>query len=369
MPGVGRRITELDGVRGIAILLVLVWHYVQNQLRPENGSLLAGVRQALGFTWSGVDLFFVLSGFLIAGILIDNRERPGYFRAFYARRVCRIFPLYYLNIAIFLVCMAWLGDRMPVLAPLFRDNGVPLWTYIPFLQNIAMSEANSGGVGWLSVTWSLAVEEQFYLLFPLLVWWVTPSRLPWLFVWFIATAVYLRFFSPGLSAYVNTLWRADALMLGALLAWLVRVPGALDKLERWRGFLLAVLLMAGGAVVIAGAQGVLRLGGAVSHFLLALFYAVLVLYALLSRDGAAGRFFRLPVLVWLGTISFGVYLIHTWVSRLVHALLRGAEPSIHSFSDAGVTVVALLVTLAMAHVSFHWYEKRFIRAGRKVAYG
>ena len=213
-----KRLPELDGIRGCAIMLVLVWHYVQNQLHPEIGSGLAYFKQAIGFTWSGVDLFFVLSGFLIAGILMDQRRKPHYFRTFYVRRVCRIFPLYYLNLAIFLVMLSWQSGQSAVFAPLYGGSEVPLWSYVTFTQNVFMGAHNSAGPGWLAVTWSLAVEEQFYLFLPLIVWFVSRRNLPWVFLWIAGSAVFLRASMPGLSAYINTPWRADSLMIGALLA-------------------------------------------------------------------------------------------------------------------------------------------------------
>ena len=111
----GKRLPELDGVRGLAILLILLWHYVQNQLVVEVGSPLAYLKQALGFSWSGVDLFFVLSGFLIAGILLDNRGKSNYFRVFFIRRVCRIFPLYYLYFSLFLVLIMLQAAEWPAM--------------------------------------------------------------------------------------------------------------------------------------------------------------------------------------------------------------------------------------------------------------
>ena len=103
-PGRGSsRTPELDGIRGIAILLVLIWHYPINQIRGEHGSVFHLVQQSLGWTWSGVDLFFVLSGFLIGGTLLDNRRASNYFQVFYIRRACRIVPLYFLLLLAFAV--------------------------------------------------------------------------------------------------------------------------------------------------------------------------------------------------------------------------------------------------------------------------
>lgn len=101
--GESKRIPQLDGLRGIAILLILIWHYVVCQVSYFPNLFCVQVIQALNFTWSGVDLFFVLSGFLIGGILLDHRKADNYFQVFYIRRICRIFPLYFLWMAIFCV--------------------------------------------------------------------------------------------------------------------------------------------------------------------------------------------------------------------------------------------------------------------------
>ena len=363
-----KRLPELDGIRGCAILLVLVWHYVQNQLRPEVGSGLAYVKQALGFTWSGVDLFFVLSGFLIAGILMDQRGTPHYFRTFYVRRVCRIFPLYYLNLGIFLVMLSWQPVHTGVFGLLFGGGEVPLWSYFTFTQNIFMGVHNSAGPGWLAVTWSLAVEEQFYLFLPLIVWYVPREKLPLVFLWIAGTAVFLRASMTGLSAYINTPWRADSLMAGALLAYLVRMPYFLENARKYRTLMLTVLVVSAVGLMLAAINGKLQLGGTFTHLSLALVYTLLILLALVNQGGILSRLLRNRGLIWLGGISYGVYIIHTWISRLVHGLVRSASPQIASWSDAATTLLALVITLIMAHFSYRWIESRFVRLGHSVKY-
>jgi len=363
-----RRLPELDGVRGCAIALVLVWHYVQNQIHAETGSLLDHFKQAIGFTWSGVDLFFVLSGFLIAGILLDNRDKPHYFKAFYVRRICRIFPLYYLNLGLFFLFMVLEFDLVPPMRSLFEDNTVPLWAYLTFTQNISMAVQNSGGANWLAVTWSLAVEEQFYLLFPLLIRYVPVQRLPLVFIGFAGMAVYMRFSLPGLSAYINTPWRADSLMVGALLAYMVRVPGLPDKARSYRFAIGLVFVLAVTVLGFMNIKGELTLGGTLTHLLLAVTFALFLLLVLLNREGVLGSVLRNRVLMWLGTISYGVYILHTGISRLVHMLVRNTQPSIDSWSGTATTVLALAVTLLVAQISYQWFERRFIRYGHTVSY-
>src|SRR5689334_17828355 len=141
-----KRIPQLDGVRGIAVLLVIVLHYIRYPLDH-----VPAVRFFLEYTWSGVDLFFVLSGFLICGILLDHRESSNYFSVFYIRRSLRILPLYSLCVLSYVL----LKDRIPV-EEMFQD-GIPTWSYVLFVQNYFMgSEGHFGGV-WLGGTWSLAI--------------------------------------------------------------------------------------------------------------------------------------------------------------------------------------------------------------------
>jgi len=108
-----KRIAQLDGVRGVAILMVLIWHYCYCQIVTVPHSIGGKAAQLIILTWSGVDLFFVLSGFLIAGILVDHRNASNFFRVFYLRRVCRIFPLYYVLVGSF-ASMALFPLKLPM---------------------------------------------------------------------------------------------------------------------------------------------------------------------------------------------------------------------------------------------------------------
>ncbi len=162
------RVPELDGLRGLAILLVIICHYVGNANHGAVGKWQYRMLSAFNIGWSGVDLFFVLSGFLIGGILLDQRESLNYFRAFYMRRVFRILPLYYgwtLLFGVLVLAATWLAPgRFPVA---YQD----LWqvpVHLLFLQNFWIGMQKWPWI-WFVVTWSLAVEEQFYLVAPLLV--------------------------------------------------------------------------------------------------------------------------------------------------------------------------------------------------------
>ena len=154
-----RRIPELDGLRGVAILLVLFCHYVSSVVNLPIHTFGSRLVILLNLTWSGVDLFFVLSGFLIGGILLEVRDSPRYFRTFYGRRVFRIVPIYALMLMFYWVSKA-VARSGPAIAWLF-DKPLPWIAYATFTQNIGMAWVHFFGAMPLAITWSLAVEEQF----------------------------------------------------------------------------------------------------------------------------------------------------------------------------------------------------------------
>jgi peptidoglycan/LPS O-acetylase OafA/YrhL len=214
------RIPQLDGLRGIAILLVIFWHYYMNG--GGNSSPFYEKKlweRLLSLSWSGVDLFFVLSGFLIGGILMEKQKTSNYFRIFYLRRFCRIFPLYFallFSLGGFLY-FCWPPD---ILAPQSQKNAyyfltgdfhkVPWWSYPLFLQNFFLTYHNQFDSTWLSVTWSLAIEEQFYLVLPLLIRFIPPSRLPYVLILLIFVAPVFRLF----CLYFNILKKSSAFRQG-----------------------------------------------------------------------------------------------------------------------------------------------------------
>src|SRR3954469_17134562 len=211
----------LDGLRGIAILAVIVYHYA---FELQHGHGLGGaIYELLHQGRHGVDLFFVLSGFLITGILLDTRESPRYFRTFYARRILRIFPLYFFYLAaVALLLTRWWTSH-------FGYNpwaGVSFWPYFLYFENFKSHHMfNDLFLGHL---WSLAVEEQFYTVWPLLVALMPRRLLGWTAMGFVCFAVIYRFCMVGksleVSFFVNTFTVAslDSLALGALTAMLLR---------------------------------------------------------------------------------------------------------------------------------------------------
>jgi peptidoglycan/LPS O-acetylase OafA/YrhL len=197
-----KRRPELDGIRGAAILLVLIWHYlVVPSMNSSNHWLRLIARLGLE-TWSGVDLFFVLSGFLIGGILIDAKGSGNFFSTFYIRRIFRILPIYIALCASF-----------PLWKLLFERLGIclstmPWYVYAAFAENFWLMHHDWNV--WLSQAWSLAVEEQFYLTLPLLIW-LIPTRHVWKVALAIITATCL--IRSGLYLHFYPNWRNAAYIL------------------------------------------------------------------------------------------------------------------------------------------------------------
>lgn len=370
------RIPQLDGLRGLAILLVVVWHDLVGLVEAVPGSPAAYVIRGLAYTWAGVDLFFVLSGFLIGGILLANRHSPRYFSTFYVRRACRIFPLYYVVLGLFLLGAALLptGGAADWQRWLF-SGAAPTWSYVAYVQNFHIAHAG-WGANWMAVTWSLAVEEQFYLLAPMLVWWVSPMRLPWVLLPAIAfaplcrIALHLSVDSHSTASYVLLPTRWDSLFLGVLAAWLWQQPrlaaSIRSALPLVRMTLAAALVAL--AAMIAANQNIGSWGMTIVGYpLLALSAVAVITLAMASPGGPVQDSLTLRPLVWLGTVSYGVYLFHQPVTGLFHGLLLDQPPRIRSWTDAMVTLFAVMTTLALAEASARWFERPIVNAGRRWA--
>jgi peptidoglycan/LPS O-acetylase OafA/YrhL len=365
-PGRSRRIPELDGLRGIAILLVLCWHVLPTIVADTSPAVQHATRSLIRYAWSGVDLFFVLSGFLLGGILMDHRASTRYFRTFYVRRFCRILPLYYVMVALFVVLR--LARHPPTIDWLFEPP-MPLASYLTFLQNFAMASADTTGAQWLGPTWSLAVEEQFYLALPVLIR-VVPRRflahasaLAAVAAVGVRAALYLRGRHGVTSAYMLMPARADALMLGVLAALAVRDHTTRAFCERRRGLLygtvgalsLGVMGMAFKHELV-GSPGMVLFG----YSVLALLYVTLLVLAVTARqDELIGRLLRSRPLRSTGILAYGLYLMHLPVVGLT-SLVVGPRPL--------VGAVALVATFLLAWASWKFFEEPFVKRGHRYHY-
>jgi len=380
-----RKISELDGVRGIAILLVLLFHaapqdLVSNLHLPEPvagaASLLLYPVATLG--WAGVDLFFVLSGFLITTILLQAKAGPRYFRNFYARRFLRIFPIYYASLFMLTIVVPLLKPSAHAIAP--HDRVLFLF----YLQNWLETFQTYTGFrsGFLAHFWSLAVEEQFYLVWPLAVYLLTPRQLMRLCAGLIAASLLVRIAvnvlvpNPWVDfnlVHFNTIARFDTLAMGALIACAtMHYEAALAQV--WSKRRATVVLVALGLALL----GILLLSPSLPHVTNAAFrtvgysvlaagWAVFLLRALRAPPEAfTRRALRIRALTYTGAISYGLYVFHYPVFGAVAALMRRPGFQGHPLVVSLATpVLALSLTFAAASLSFRFFESPILSLKRR----
>ena len=370
VPRRGPHLPVLDGVRGLAILLVVLTHYLQTDYSSAFNRLLSRVGAA---GWCGVDLFFVLSGFLITGILYDARSSRGFFRNFYARRTLRIFPLYYgVLVALLVIAPALSADWARSLAPLHGHEWA-LWLYC---TNIVVSHGGAWvfKTRWISLDhfWSLAVEEQFYLVWPVFVLLLPRRALIGCCVAAVAIALGLRIWwgqihYDAMSFYVLTPSRMDALALGALVALFARGRGGMRSLLRPAQLIAGV---SGASVMIVFLQqrmwstSVPAVRTVGITLLAAFFAASLVMIVLAAPTSILHRVFTHPVLRVPGKYSYALYVFHP---MLLPLMLRATPPAqldaeLHSaaLGHLAFLVMGAAGSFALALVSWHCYEKWFL---------
>jgi len=321
------RLVHLDGLRTIAFLSVFLHHSLSMPL-----------------LWAGVDLFFVLSGFLITGILFKMRESSSYFKTFYYRRFLRIFPPYYL--ILFLVF-------------LFLDAKWEqhwLW-YVLYLSNFQDAFVGNG-FHMLDPMWSLAIEEQFYIIWPLLVYYLGQKGVWRLSAFLVVVTplargiltIYWHDFKP---VYHLLFTRADLLAAGALLAILwQRSPTLFRRFSQWAPIFSLICLMffaylaklfpdfkTSANSLLFNTVGYSLIGGIMVGF---------VAYCIPFRDNMFFKILSNRVMVYLGTISYMMYLSHQILLDLVRKL--GLPSTLNS-------VVALIAIVAWSALSWHMFEK------------
>ncbi|HEX5269285.1 MAG TPA: acyltransferase, partial [Gemmataceae bacterium] len=364
----------LDGLRGVAILLVMAFHFLI--VLPPTSSASVWLTALLRAGWCGVDLFFVLSGFLITGVLLDAKGSPGFFRTFYARRTLRIFPLYYgVLIATFLVYP--LLDSPPSEAyRSLADRQGWLWLYAANWHDGLTGEIRYVLPPWhLDHFWSLAVEEQFYLFWPLAVFllsrrWLVALCGAGLFGALALRATLTAQGASYLAAYTLTPCRLDGLAVGSFLAILVRRPGAGRMLR-----LAPVVALASGAAllaIVAWRRGLLHADPVVQtagYSLLAIFFGSLLVVTLASPPRSPlGRLTRLGVLRFFGKYSYGLYVFHGLILLLVHRwadrlhMTIGGRTAVTSLLTRELLGLALSIGLAL--LSWHLFEKQFLKLKR-----
>ncbi len=373
LPILGQHLPALDGLRGVAILLVLFFHYeIRNW--PWQSGWGKPVWYVISEGWLGVNLFFVLSGFLITGILHDTKSEQKYFQTFYARRTLRIFPIYY-------VMLIFLFRVLPLLGHVSVSASSHAWSWA-YLSNIPI-----GFFGYAAAPehtghfWSLAIEEQFYLLWPLLIYRFSRGMMIRICLGCIGGALLLRIgaFGCGLPWHFGaflTPARIDDLAMGALLALVIRSEPHWRWLARW-----AFPGVVGVGVVCLSlfiwrhfpykSDPVL---GTIGMTLFSLFFSMVLIHAITApARGVVSAFWGSALLRFFGRYSYGIYMYHQLVREfLVYA---GISPGalterLHSRAWAHGIYLAinLSVTIGLALLSWHLLEKQMLKLKNKFRY-
>jgi peptidoglycan/LPS O-acetylase OafA/YrhL len=362
-------IPALDGIRGLAMLLVLLYHFkggLDSSSLPQH--LLKWFAE---FGKTGVDLFFVLSGFLITGILLESRDADNRFVAYYMRRILRIFPIYYLSLfVVFLVVPLLFPDSPVRLRPTYER--VLFLTYLQNWQGNVQPE-------WphlLVHYWSLAVEEQFYLVWPVLIFLLSPRKILQIIAGACVFSLALRiafmvFHAPADIYYRNTLARMDTLLIGAACAFLLRNDAVVHRLRRYAAWLwlLPVVLLFIWRAPLPMTPARVTLEKTIGFTAIALCYAGLLVSVVLTMGSKSmlQRFFASRMMRLFGRYSYGTYIWHLLVAQLV----LKAETSVLHVKVPTIVNIPILIAAAIAlgMCSYILVERPFLALKRHFEQG
>ena len=349
-----QRIPALDGVRGFMTIVVMISHYF--------GEVQHGFHAALG-GWIAVTMFYVLSGFLIARLILQKGEHTNFFKVFYIRRICRTFPIYF-------VCVALIGAITYLwhFNETFESEHFPLISYLTFTQNFWMASTGSIGEHWLSPTWTLALEEQFYLMAPALILLVPRQHLLKLLVAMMAFAVVARFWVLNISsldafaAAVLLPTRLDVLVAGVLAVVLLKQTWInWPKYDLFLRILPIPLLVITMLLKLMTSEDA-KIFSTISPLLISTACAAFLMS--LVRNAPEAKRFENKFFNFFCTISYAVYLTHLLVLGVMHNLLLGTAPDVANATQILVTIAAIPATVALSYLLTRFVEAPITNFGR-----
>jgi peptidoglycan/LPS O-acetylase OafA/YrhL len=346
--------SALDGLRGLASLLVVIYHN------------FGFINHYFFFGWLGLDIFFVLSGFLITDILLSTVGNANYLRNFYARRILRVFPLYYVALLIFLLVLPNIKN-IPLQLNYYVNHQAWLWFY---LQNWLYVFYPSSSQSTLNHLWSLAVEEQFYLLWPLIIMALRKAKYILLFISLVLLlTIGLRYWAwvnhIENFAYYNlyTFTRIDGICVGCMVALLQRInPKFLVK-----NTAAIVSIFAGFNFLFYFFNRRYQFSfpylAIIGYTTFAMLFGLLI-YDMVNRQTKFfTSFFSVGILRFCGTVSYGCYIIH-WPLYLAtkHYLEQFAEQHIGCISPQFfASTIATLASYGIGYLSYRYFEMRFLK--------
>jgi peptidoglycan/LPS O-acetylase OafA/YrhL len=352
-------IPALDGLRGIAILMVISFHYF-NQYTP-----------IFSLGWSGVDLFFVLSGYLITSRLIYTFDKPHYFYRFYKNRALRILPLLYgVLIAFYLIIFLLISKSNLPGFQFYKDYTA---SFFLFFQNWSLMDHSNLAENHLEHFWSLAVEEQFYLIWPFFIYFFSKSKylneilITWIFcVITLRTTVF--FLSPAdyKVYFYNSFCRMDGFIVGAMLFFIHE-----KRIKSFPKYILIPLIFLLTAGLLLDSH--LPYGSvfipSIGLTLLAVFYGILMHFAIKKKYRVWNSILNLNWLIYIGRISYGLYIFHWLVLRFLSGYISKYlglyTNSATSTNEFIALFICLAITFGISIISFRYYESYFLRLKRR----
>lgn len=386
--GLHDRVPALDGLRGLAVLFIMLFHFGTASGFEADTYAAKKIIGVFCNLWSGVDIFFALSGFLITGILLREKQTPGYFSRFYIRRSLRIFPLYYAALIVIFILLPAL--HLPALdnpgIQRLQDAQAWMWAYS---QDFAITYYNNDFFDpdplWVGHFWSLGVEEHFYLVWPLIVYLCTRRGLLLTSAFLIVAAPIVRFtmmhydMDPA-AVYTFTFSRMDEFAIGGLLAMLVRErePAEMMRWARW----------AAGATVLYLVVCVIKLKApfywtnpealGFGFSFLALGSTALIVFAISPQNTVIKAGLQLGWLRFLGKYSYGAYVLHTPLQQTFmhlfgpHRIEALAAPLGHTSAQLvgllGFIGLAIALTMLLALIVYRIIEMPFNQLKRHFEY-
>lgn len=351
-----KHIQVLDGVRGLAILLVLLFHLFKYISLTNIG-------------WIGVDLFFVLSGFLITGILLNTKTQNKYFISFIGKRALRIFPLYYLFLTIFFLILPLSSMSLYIDDYTFlHDNQKWFWTYT---QNwYAAFSDNWQEDNIISHFWSLAIEEQFYIFWPLVVYFSSKKNLLKIIGILILLSISARFFFVlnqynWITSYISTIARLDNLCIGSALAVIIRNRSLIYYLNKYSYFIFYLSLLILLAIVISTGS-ILMTNKYFLTFgftIIAIFFSCIILISLSShQNNIIRKILSMPIFTFLGKYSYGIYIYHEPIYRIFSEIFFKNQLNPNNIiNKIVVSTIVLAVVIIVSWLSFHCFEVHFLK--------
>lgn len=340
----------LDGVRGLAILMVIVYHYLD-------------FTSYYFFGWLGVDLFFVLSGYLITKGLLQTQGRSNFLRNFFIKRALRIFPLYYLSLLMFLVLFPLAG----VWTERLHFYTTNCYWFVFYLQNWLFTFNFNSNAGFLNHFWSLAIEEQFYLLWPFLILFIkTPGRLIAFMLLLLLSCMVVRsllWLTHDTSLNYTTIYtftRIDGICFGSIAALINKKNK--DFINRYKGVIILSLAIINYAFYFLNKNNNFPYYAIVGYTTFAAMFALAVCDITSGNGPLLKNILSWYPLTFLGKISYGLYVYH-WPIYLIlfPALKKNLVPD-NAFASASIAAIfCFIISLLLSYLSFHYFEKRFLQ--------